>query len=196
MGYAAALAAGADPVIQGRVGAGTGARCGRLFGMSDPARTSPGGVGASLMERRGILVAALVVVNALGDVYDPDTGEWLAGGVDQNGRPFSREAGLAVLAAGDAPKNNTVLTVVATNAPLDKTRASRLARMAGAGLARAVKPAHLTVDGDVVFALSSKRRLPDSAGPWTDNLLGALGAEAVALAAANAVRKTLQEGSA
>ncbi|MDR2727322.1 MAG: P1 family peptidase [Deltaproteobacteria bacterium] len=188
MGYAAALAADTNPVIQGRVGAGTGARCGRLFGLEDLARTSPGGVGSALVAWRGIQVGALVVVNALGDVYDPDTRKWLAGGVDRHGQPFSREAGLAVLAGGAVPESNTVLAVVATNAPLDKTRTSRLARMAGAGLARVIEPAHLTVDGDVVFALSSKRPLPDGGQDWTDNLLGALGARAVACAAANAVR--------
>lgn len=188
MGYAAALAASAEPVEQGRVGAGTGARCGRLFGLDNVARTSPGGVGSALRERNGIQVAALVVVNALGDIRDPDTRAWLAGGVDRNGQPFSREAMLAALAGDAVPENNTVLTVVATNAPLDKTRTSRLAKMAGTGLARAIEPAHLTFDGDIVFALSGKRPLPDGAGRWTDNLLGALGAEAVAHAAANAVR--------
>jgi L-aminopeptidase/D-esterase-like protein len=188
MGYTAALAACTDPIMQGRVGAGTGARCGRLFGLEGLARTSPGGVGSALVEWRGIQVGALVVVNALGDVHDPDTREWLAGGVDRNGKPFSREAGLTLLASDAMPVNNTVLAVVATNAPLDKIRTSRLARMAGAGLARTIVPAHLTFDGDIIFALSSKRPLPDDAQCWTDNLLGALGAEVMARAAANAVR--------
>jgi len=189
MGYTAALAACTNPVMQGRVGAGTGARCGRLFGLEDLSRTSPGGVGSALVEWCGIQVGALVVVNALGNVRDPDTREWLAGGVDKNGQPFSREASLTLLGSNAMPVNNTVLAVVATNAPLDKTRTSRLAHMAGAGLARVIEPAHLTFDGDVVFALSNKRPLPDDVQRWSDNLLGALGAEVVAHAAVNAVRQ-------
>ena len=188
MGYAAALAASAEPLARGSVGAGTGARCGRLFGLRDMERTSKAGLGSALRARNGILVAALVVVNALGNVHDPDSGAWLAGGVDAQGRPYGREAMLATLAEGRVPESNTVLTVVATNAPLDKARTSRLARMAGAGLARVIRPVHLTFDGDVVFALSAKQPLPATAGAWTDNLLGALGAEAVAQAAADAVR--------
>lgn len=188
MGYTAALAASPDPIPSGRVGAGTGTRCGRLFGLVDINRTSPGGVGSALREWNGIMVAALVVVNALGNIHDPETRQWLAGGVDKNGRPCNREAMLTALAGDKIPESNTVLTVIATNAPLDKARTSRLAKMAGTGLARAIEPAHLTFDGDVVFALSSKRPLPNGTGRWTDNLLGALAAEAVARAAADAVR--------
>jgi L-aminopeptidase/D-esterase-like protein len=80
-----------------------------------------------------------------------------------------------------------VLTLLATNAPLDKVQATRLALMAGTGLARSILPAHLAYDGDIVFVLASKRPLPAEAGNWTDSLLGALGAEAVARAVARAI---------
>jgi len=188
MGYAAAMAANDTPLPEGAVGAGTGARCGRLFSMgsgSDCREKS--GLGSALMEWKGIRVAALVVVNALGNVHDPMNGAFLAGGRDGAGRPLGREAMLAALAGDALPQNNTVLTLVATNAPLDKVRATRLARMAGTGLARSIVPAHLAYDGDIVFALASRQPLPTGTGNWTDSLLGALGAEAVALAATRAI---------
>lgn len=179
MGYAAAAAASAAPLEQGRLGAGRGARCGRLYGTA----ASESGLGSWLVERQGIRVAALVVLNALGDLHDPESGVWLSGGRDPAGRPLGREAALASLAGDNLPASNTVLTVVATNAPLDKVQASRLARMAGAGLARCIRPAHLAYDGDVVFALAAKRPLRPGSGAWSDSLLGALGQEAVARAA-------------
>ncbi len=185
MGYAAARAADASPVRQGRVGAGTGARCGRLFSMGEgPDRTSPGGLGSAGMRHGPFIIAALVVVNALGNVHDPRTGRWLAGGVDDCGRPLPEESLYAALAGDELPVANTVLAVVATNARLDKAAVNRLARMAAAGLPRSIRPAHLTYDGDVVFALSAGNG-PDG----NENLLGALGAEAVAAAAAAAVRR-------
>lgn len=190
LGYEAAVRASAAPVAQGRVGAGRGARCGRLFarvsGLDCP--TAPGGVGSAVRVWNGMIVGALVVVNALGNVHDPDTGEWLAGGVDNQGRRLSDAVMYAAL-AGEIPRGNTVLAVVGVSAPLDKTAANRVARMAAAGLPRVIRPAHLLFDGDVVFALAPR---PDPERAKTpahlENLLGALGAEAVAHAAARAVR--------
>lgn len=190
MGYAAAKAASRAPVAQGRVGAGTGARCGRLFAALSPAdgvsaATSPGGLGSAGRRLHGVTVAALVVVNALGNVHDPDTGEWLAGGVDTEGLPLSAQAMYAALATERPGTGNTVLAVVATDAPLDKAAACRFARMAAAGLPRAIRPAHLTFDGDIVFALAARPQ--GGRGSLQEDLLGALGAEAVARAAALAV---------
>ncbi|MCL2589865.1 MAG: P1 family peptidase [Betaproteobacteria bacterium] len=185
MGYAAAVAASDAPLAEGAVGAGTGARCGRLFSMGNgPDYTEKSGLGSALLEWKGIQVAALVVVNALGNIHDPVSGAFLAGGRDATGRPFGRDAMLTAVAGENLPQSNTVLTLVATNAPLDKVQATRLARMAGTGLARSIVPAHLAYDGDIVFALASKQPLPVGVGNWTDSLLGTLGAEAVALAAA------------
>ena len=180
MGYAAASVASAAAVEQGAVGAGTGARCGRLAGFEGSAKSGLGSAGVRVGE---VLVTALVVVNALGNVHDPVSGDWLAGGRDAQGSPLVGEALYRALGGGDKPFNNTVLTVVATNVPLSKVQTNRLAHMAGAGLARTIRPAHLLYDGDMVFALSSKQ------GPTADEcLLGAMGADAVAQAAAAAVR--------
>lgn len=187
MGYAAAAAASSAPLPLGSLGAGRGARCGRLYSRADLPEelnpTSKAGLGSWLVERQGIKVAALVVLNALGDVHDPDSGAWLAGGRDPQGRPLGREAMLACLAGDSLPPSNTVLTALATNVPLGKVQATRLARMAGSGLARCIRPAHLAYDGDAVFALAARQPLGREAGPWSESLLGAMGQEAVARAA-------------
>ena len=81
-----------------------------------------------------------------------------------------------------------MLTVVATNVPLDKTQCSRLARMAATGLARHIIPAHMLFDGDIVFTMASKQPLPEGHGPWNELLLGALAADAVAGAVCRAAR--------
>lgn len=189
MGYAACQAASAEPLAQGSLGAGTGARLGRLFNLTkDNRRSSKSGLGTALVERGGILVGAVVVVNALGNLHDPENGVFISGGKDAHGHPLGHEEMLAILAGETIPQSNTVLVAVAANVPLSKVQASRLARMAGAGLARCIRPAHLTFDGDVVFALAAKKPLPAGVGSWSENLLGAMGAEAVVKAAVNAVK--------
>lgn len=187
MGYTAAAAATGDPVRRGREGAGCGALCGRLFGTERAVRS---GLGSALVERGGLMAAALVVCNALGNIHDPETGVCLAGGRGPEGRFLDApEDVYAALAAYAAPQSNTVLTVVAVNARLDKTGANRLARMAGTGLARVIRPAHLLFDGDIVFALSPKDAPHSGGDPWRESLLGAMAAEAVALATVDAVAR-------
>lgn len=222
MGYAAALAASSAPVQEGSVGAGTGARCGRIF--ADPEGedlSAKAGLGSVLLSREDVQVAALVVVNALGNVHHPENGVFLAGGRDELGRPLVDKALLEALArrdmqtmrsakrtaarntmennaecpraasrAGYEPPGNTVLAAVATNVSLDKAGTTRLARMAAAGLPRSIRPVHMLQDGDIVFALSAKGNAAEITGPWKESLLGALGADAVALAAARAVSLT------
>ena len=189
MGYRAAQAASSDPVAMGRVGAGVGARCGRMFGGAVAAydATAPGGTGSALVERQGIQVAALAVVNTLGNIHHPETHAFLAGGRDALGEPFSAEAMYTALAGETLPTQNTILTVVATNVPLNKLQTTRLARMAASGLARVIYPAHMAFDGDIVFALASKAPLVSGSGAWTESLLGAMGAEAVAAAVVQGV---------
>jgi L-aminopeptidase/D-esterase-like protein len=154
MGYRAADAARPGPVAEGNVGAGTGATVGKIYGV---ARATKGGVGCATAEAGGVVLGALVAVNAVGDVRDPDTGRLIAGARDApDGRSLVDTA--ARLAAGaPAPRfspAHTTIGVVATTAALDKSRAARLAQLGMAGFGRALSPPHLGTDGDTLFALS------------------------------------------
>lgn len=148
-GYAACLAASAAPVAQGRVGAGTGATVSKGFGQ---AHARPGGLGSCCLHLPGgVQVAALMVVNALGDVYDPATGELKTAAL-LNGRPTPCWASPALSGAGFG---NTTIGVVATNAKLTREEANKLASMGHDGLAMAIRPVHTSLDGDTIFGLST-----------------------------------------
>jgi L-aminopeptidase/D-esterase-like protein len=154
-GYQAATRASADPVVEGSVGAGAGATVGKAAGMG---RAMKAGVGsASVTLPGGIIIAALVVVNAFGDVIDPATGRVVAGARGSDGRTFVDartlvRSGAIRFGAGAA---NTTLGIIATNARLTKTDATRIAQMAHDGYARAIAPVHTPVDGDTIFALGT-----------------------------------------
>lgn len=156
MGYAACEDASARAWRQGNVGAGMGASVGKVLGM---AHASKGGLGMASLRAGDLVVAALAVVNAWGDVVDPATGAILAGARDPAGQGFldtARALRGGDLAPGQRPSafTNTVIGVVATNARLDAARANELAAAAHDGLARAVRPAHTLYDGDAFFALA------------------------------------------
>jgi L-aminopeptidase/D-esterase-like protein len=152
-GYRAAAAARAT-CAEGNVGAGTGATVAKVLG---PERALKGGIGtASERTSSGVIVGALAVVNAAGDIID-ENGVIIAGARRKDG---SFEDAIEVLREGrvwqpEVPDANTVLVVVATNADLTKEQANRVATVSHDGLARAVRPAHTPSDGDTVFALST-----------------------------------------
>ncbi len=185
MGYRAVQAAHAGPVAQGRVGAGIGATVGKLLG---PERAMPGGVGvAGVRLPRGLIVSALAVVNALGQVVHPDTGQPIAGARDPEGRVVEPRALLTAWAERPTALDfraaeHTTLVVVVTNARLDKAAATKVAQMAQNGLARALRPAHTMLDGDTVFALATGEVPADA------SLVGAWAAEVTAWAIVQAVR--------
>jgi L-aminopeptidase/D-esterase-like protein len=182
MGYAACQAASPDPVAEGNVGAGTGAAVGWLLGKD---RCTKGGLGtASVDLGGGVVVGAIVVVNALGDVVDPQTGQIIAGTRKPFGQGFagSLETMRTLLGKAAMAMTHTVIGVVATNAALDIPQVNFVAEMAHDGVARAVRPAHTLLDGDTLFALSAGRKRSDP------NLVGAYAAEVVAVAIVRAVR--------
>jgi L-aminopeptidase/D-esterase-like protein len=183
-GYRAA-AATASPAVEGNVGAGSGATVGKLAGVS---RAMRGGLGASAIVRPdGLVVAALVVVNAVGDIIDPSTGRVIAGVRTADGRSLADARTLirsGQLKPSGFTGRNTTLAVVATNAALTKAQANRMAQLAHDGLARTIAPAHTVFDGDTIFALATGAR------PGAPDMLtiGALAADAVAEAVVRAVR--------
>lgn len=184
-GYAAAKSASAMPVAEGNVGAGAGATVGKLAGRG---RAMKGGTGsAHIVLGDGLVVAALAIVNARGDVVDPATGRVVAGARTEDGRGLADIRTIlrrspARLAALDG--ESTTLGVVATNARLTKVQAAKLAQMAHDGLARAIVPAHTSGDGDTVFSLATGTREEDA----DLDRIGALAAEMMADAIVRAVR--------
>ncbi|CAN5690030.1 P1 family peptidase [soil metagenome] len=165
MGYTASASAASEDFDQGSVGAGTGATVGKMLGLD---RAMKGGLGsASVQLEGGLIVAALAVVNAVGDVRD-EQGTILAGPRAENGELADSIELMPRGAEHMRWGQNTTLGVVATNARLTKPEATKVAQMSHDGLARAVYPVHTSVDGDVVFAASSGQidTAPDVVGAW------------------------------
>ncbi|MEZ0396591.1 MAG: P1 family peptidase [Anaerolineales bacterium] len=193
MGYAAASSARRDPPAEGNVGAGMGASVGKIFGRAGATKSGLGT--ASLRLRGGVVVGAIVAVNAFGDVVDPASGQIVAGArpvkigplaLGGDGpfadtlRVMNTLAGRSImrLAAG----RNTVVGVVAANIRCNKAEATKIAQMAHDGLARAVRPAHTMLDGDTLFALATGGIRADI------STVGAYAAEALAQAILRAVQ--------
>ncbi|MBM3150864.1 MAG: P1 family peptidase [Chloroflexi bacterium] len=199
MGYQACVHASADAPMEGNIGAGMGASVGKIFGMKQAMKS---GLGSACLDAGGgVLVGALVAVNAFGDVVDPQTGAILAGARSTHIGPFRlgqpgpfadtlatlrKPAGRTVMRL--VSSRNTVIGVVVTNARLTKGGATKVAQMAHDGLARTVRPAHTMVDGDTLFALATGQRQADI------STVGAYAAEAVAQAILRAARTATAAG--
>jgi L-aminopeptidase/D-esterase-like protein len=186
MGYAACQSASSDPVAEGCVGAGAGAKVGALMGRDFACKS---GIGSAVIDLgEGLQVAALFVVNALGDVIGAD-GQILAGTrLPPEGAQFADAMNIVPMMArvemGGA--GNTVIGVVATSALLTKDEANKVAQMAHDGLARAVRPAHTMMDGDTIFALAT-----GTADRANVSVIGALAAEVTAEAIRRAVQTAM-----
>jgi L-aminopeptidase/D-esterase-like protein len=177
-GYKAAAAATTGPVQEGSIGAGAGATVGKSGG---PGRSMKAGLGSyAIVMPNGLVVAAIVAVNAVGDIIDPDTGAVVAGVRNADGTLADARR---LLRAGPPPPTprpgeNTTIGLVATNARLTKAEVNRMALMADDGFARAIFPSHTMGDGDTVFSLAT--------GKWTGDAnvtqIGALAADVMARA--------------
>lgn len=199
MGYRAAASASSAAPVQGNAGVGMGASVGKMFGGS---LSMKAGVGTASMDiGSGVIVGALVAVNAWGDVVDPQTNEIIAGLRSGKVGPLrvgtkdyfadtltmmKKPTGRSIL--GLASRANTVIGVVATNAKLTKAQATKIAQMAQDGVARTIRPAHTMLDGDVIFALSTGAKNADV------NTVGAFAAEAVTAAILRAVKMATTMG--
>jgi L-aminopeptidase/D-esterase-like protein len=187
-----------DSPTEGNIGAGTGASVGKMFGMTLAMKS---GLGTASMDiGGGVIVGAIVAVNAFGDVIDPKTGEIIAGlrsgkvGPLRIGKKVSFADTLAMMKTpvgrgilSLASRGNTVIGAVATNARLTKAQATKVAQMAQDGIARTIRPAHTMLDGDVIFALSIGTKKADT------STIGAFAAEVVAQAI-RAVKMTKAAG--
>lgn len=191
-GERAVRAARRDAVEQGTVGAGTGATVGKLAG---PSLAMKGGLGsASARTSDGFVVGALVAVNAIGDVYDPATGQIVAGARSPLGNGWlatdlpSLAQAAQTTPPAPFPGAHTTLAAVATDAPFSKAGLAKIAQMAHDGLARAIRPAHTPFDGDIVFACSTAVRPSAEGDSRQIALIGALAADTLARAVLKAVR--------
>lgn len=198
MGYRATAAASSAAPAEGNVGAGAGASVGKIFGLKSAMKT---GIGTASMNAGGLLVGAIMAVNAFGDVIDPKGGQIVAGARSTHVGPLriGQEGyfgdtleimksfiGRAVL--GFASRSNTIIGVVATNARLTKAEATKVAQMAQDGVARTIRPAHTMWDGDTIFALGTDEKKADL------STVGALAAEVVAQAILNGAQKAAPAG--
>jgi L-aminopeptidase/D-esterase-like protein len=179
-GYRAAEGATSAPVQEGNVGAGAGATIGKTAGVVPDGKAGPmkAGIGsAAIRLPNGLVVGAIVAVNAVGDVIDPMTGNVIAGVRGPDGRLADARKRLRQgwVRPGRAGENTTI-GVVATNAKLSKVQAQKIAQMAHDGYARAISPIHTPYDGDTIFSLAT--------GTWDGPVdyatIGALAAEAMA----------------
>jgi L-aminopeptidase/D-esterase-like protein len=185
MGYAACQAANGGVVAEGNVGAGSGATVGKIMGMKQAMKAGLGTASVDLGE--GLVVGAIVAVNAFGDVIDPQTGQILAGARSLDGTGFADTLAVMKSLANKTPlefsgPQNTVIGVVATSARFNKEEANKVAQMAQDGLARAIRPAHTMFDGDTLFALATGSIEADI------NTVGAYAAEVMAEAIVRAVK--------
>lgn len=187
-GFKAAAAATTDPVAEGNVGAGAGATIGKLGGRG---RSMKGGLGsAHITLSGGLTVAALVAVNAIGDIIDPATGEVIAGVRTEDGKGLADARKLVRSGALNQPPpstqagGNTTIGVIATNARLTKAEATKVAQMAHDGFARAISPTHTPGDGDTIFTLATGTH----DGPATLMTVGSLAADVMAEAIVRAAR--------
>jgi L-aminopeptidase/D-esterase-like protein len=191
-GYKAAAAATAGPVQEGNVGAGAGATVGKLGGGG----AMKAGIGsAARVLPNGLVVAAIVAVNAAGDVVDSETGRIVAGTRTRDGKALADvrqllRSGALVTSKPPPAGANTTIGVVATNARLTKAEASRMALMADDGLAKAIVPSHTVGDGDTVFSLATGR----SNVAANITVIGALAADAMAEAIVRAAAKAERAG--
>jgi L-aminopeptidase/D-esterase-like protein len=182
-GYAACRNA-SDKVEQGNLGAGAGATVGKMFGLGFAMKSGLGTASIKLADS-GLIVAAIVAVNAVGDVMDHQSGKILAGARAADGSGF-RNSTATLINGGEHQGHagsNTTIGVVATNATLTKSEVNKVAQMAHDGLARSISPVHTAADGDTVFAAASGALSSKS----DVSKVGALGAEVLARAIKQAV---------
>ena len=182
MGYEAAKKALEAPNYQdGNFGAGCGASVGKIAGMDFAMKT---GIGSYAVQIGDLKIGAIVVLNALGDVYDWRTGEQIAGFLTEDKtslRSTMEQMSSSIEAKDNKFTGNTTLAVVVTNANFNKSQLCKIAGMAHDGYARSINPVHTSADGDSIYAVSVGDVVADQ------DLIGALGAEVVSEAIVRAV---------
>lgn len=181
MGYDACMNASTGEVRQGNIGAGIGATVGKILG-NDYAMKS--GLGSASIKVGDLVVSAITICNAFGDVFDYERNEHIAGCFDIKTKEFKNT--LEVMKSGFVNSNNTntTISVVATNGIFDKAQCTKISAMAHNGYANSIYPVHTLADGDTIFTASTGEVEADV------NLVGALASKVIARAVANSIYNT------
>ncbi len=180
MGYEACLDSELNIEKQGNIGGGCGATVGKFMG---PERSMKSGLGTYAVEVNGIKIGAIVIVNAIGDVYEVDSKKELAGllSYDKTQMVSSEEEIFKMMQLAAASAQNTTIGAVITNAKMDKAQANKLSRMASNGIVRTIRPVNTSMDGDSMYALSVGNI------EFNQDILGSLASYVTAKAINNAV---------
>jgi len=184
MGYEACLKASEEEVRQGNIGAGTGATVGKIFG---GLRCMKSGLGTASFKSQELIIGAIVAVNCLGDVIDPENGEIIAGVLTEDKKGFANTMSFLrnfPQKTKDNFSKNTTIGVIATNVKLTKAGATKVAMMAQDGYARTISPAHTMFDGDTIFCMATGEVETGA------NVVGAIAAEVMARAIVKAIKNT------
>ncbi len=181
MGYAACADAEKNRPLTGSVGGGTGATVGKLCGME---RSMKAGLGIHAVAAGGLQMAAVVVVNALGDIYDPENGRKIAGLRTEDGQGFAYTCQMLcqIRQRQDLFNSNTTIGAVVTNGRFSKAEMSKIASMARSAYGRCIRPVGTMADGDTIYAASAGNAEADI------NVAGTLAAEVMVQAIKKAVQ--------
>jgi len=183
MGYQACLNATADLPAEGSIGAGTGATVGKILGMD---RAMKSGIGSHFMQVGALRIGAIVAVNCLGDVIDPESGKRVAGLLNEDLSAVADTEEVMIQSYADKRNlfaENTTIGIVLTNAALTKSQATKLASMSHNGYARSMRPAHSMFDGDTIFTMGTGQVHADL------SVLGLLAARMIERAVVSAVKQ-------
>ncbi len=182
MGYEACVNSEKGNYRDGNYGAGCGATVGKWLGMDYCMKS---GVGSAAVSLGDVRLGAVVVVNSIGDIFDPDTGEPIAGMLSEDKKSF-RSTEQLMYGSAEKRENgfagNTTIGAILTNAAFDKIQLSKIASMTHNGYARCIRPVHLSLDGDTIYALSSGKVSADA------DMIGTLAARVMSRAIVNAVK--------
>ena len=182
MGYQACINSEKGNYKDGNYGAGCGATVGKWLGMDYCMKT---GIGSAAVSLGDVKLGAIVVVNAIGDIFDPDSGEMIACLLSEDKKSFRNTEKAMYDAAKIKPADfagNTTIGAILTNAALDKIQLSKIASMAHNGYARCIRPVHTSMDGDTIYALSNGSVNADM------DLIGTLAARVMSMAIVKAVK--------
>lgn len=180
MAYQACINADSSAQKNKNIGAAAGSTCGKIMGMKNATKTR---LGHAAHKSGDLIVSALAIVNAFGDLKNPENGEIIAGAKGENDEFIDTEQTIIAEKEIDLGfmRKNTTLVVIATNAILNKAEANRVSMMAHSGLSRCIYPVHTLLDGDSIFTLASSQIKADI------NQIGIIAADIVKKAILNTV---------